>query len=392
MYQYRTIDDKGHRESGIVNIDDYAQAVEYVRNNYGMILQLQEIKNKPALSGDNYTDKQRTYFFKQLGTILQSGITILEGLAIIAESKDKKIAHICKQLSVRIANGLSVSHAMSELPEFFTDLCITLVRAGEESGELPNIAKQIAEYYYKKDKLGSYIERAAIYPMVVLVAGIGVLLLFLFVVLPNVGNVYATLRAPQGGMLSGLLLLQKFLTEWWYVVAGIILLLAYFVLQKRNLLLHLILRLPMLKELYKEVLEIRFCKLLALLLNSGISIIEAIGSAALAVDDEHYYMELQRLKMALSRGEDLTTVLEQENTFFSPVVKGFMVVGSRTGNLPQLLSDAAALREEVFEAKLERSKEFLSPILLLVVALFIGVIVISIMQPIFNLFEALPMY
>lgn len=392
MYEYKTIDENGHRESGIVNIDDYAQAVEYVRKNYGMIIHLREIQEKHVLANGTYTDRQRTYFFKQLGSVLQSGITILEGLAIIGEGKDKKLVHICKQLSVRIANGLSISQSMSELPEFFTDLSITLVRAGEISGQLAYIATQIGEFYYKKEKLENYLKRAAIYPMVVFGAGIAVFLLFLLVVLPNIGTMYTTLRAPQGELLSTMLAVQKFLVKWWYVVLAVAGTGVYFLWYKRHDILVKFFCLPGLKSFYDEVLEIRFCKLLALLLNSGIGIIDAINDAALAVNDKHKYMELQRLKMALARGGDLAEVLEGDNKFFSPVVKGFISVGSRTGNLPQLILEAANVQEENFEHRMEKAKELLAPVLLIVVAIFIGMVVLSVMQPIFHLFDALPMY
>lgn len=391
MYQYEAIDDQGHRESGFVNIDDYFQAVKYVRTNFGMIAKLQKLEAEP-IQKSNYTDKERTYFFKQLGTVLQSGITILDGLKIIGEGKDKKLNHIAKQLAVRLANGMTISQSMGELSAFFTDLCITLVKAGEESGQLVTICRELAEYYDKKDRTENYVQRAAIYPLVVLFFAVGVLLLFLFVVLPNVAAMYTAFHAEQKGLLGALLNLRAFLLNYWYIVLALIGVFVFGIFKHGTHLKNFCFHLPVLKDFNQDILEIRFCKLLALLLNSGISIVEAIGTAALAVDEKGKYMELQHLKMSLAKGNDLATVLTCQDKFFSPMVKSFLIVGGSTGNLPKLLDDAARMREEILNDKMERAKELLSPILIIFLTLFIGVIVLSVLQPIFGLFEALPMY
>lgn len=391
MYQYETIDEQGQRESGFVNIDNYFQAVLYVRANFGMIVKLQKLEAVPVTK-NNYTDKERIYFFKQLGTVLQSGITILDGLKIIGEGSDKKLNHIAKQLAVRLANGLTISQSMGELSAFFTDLCITLVKAGEESGQLVTICRELAEYYAKKNRTENYVQRAAVYPLVVLFFAVGVLLLFLFVVLPNVAAMYAAFHAEQKGLLGMLLNLRGFLLNYWYMILAVLAVLIFAAVKQGRHLKNFCCHLPVIKNFMQDILEIRFCKLLALLLNSGIPIVEAIGTAALAVDANEKYMELQHLKMALAKGNDLATVLTHEDKFFSPMVKSFLIVGGNTGNLPKLLDDAAGMREEILNDKMERAKELLSPIFIMFLTLFIGVIVLSVLQPIFGLFEALPMY
>ena len=391
MYRYETIDAEGHRENGVVKIEEYEEALEYVRKNYGMVVNLEKVeKVKP--SGDTYTDQQRTYFFKQLAVVLQSGIPLLQGLSIISEAKDKKIVHICKQVSVRIANGQSVSQAMSTLPDFFTDLCITLTRAGEDSGELPKMANELADYFDKKVKLQSFLERIIIYPATVLLVGMAVLLLFVLVVLPTVGGMYGALKAPMTGSLVFMLNLQKFILQWWYVVLLVGCGLFIYAYRHRGKLLQICLRLPLLRDYYREVLEIRFCKLWALLLNGGIDVLSAISTASLVVTERKMYMAIQDLRLQLAQGVDLSSYLEEHKQLFTPTLRAFIVVGNRTGNLAEMLQQATDIQESALTEKMEKAKEYLAPVLLIVVAFFIGFIVISVMQPIFNLFGALPEY
>lgn len=391
MYKYIAVDEKGHRETGVVALDDYTQALQYVRRNYGMVLQFEEFVKEQTLQ-QNYSDRQRTYFFKQLAAILQSGVTISDGLNILATGKDKKMLHVVKGLSVGIANGLSIHDAMSQMPDFFTELCLTLVRAGEISGELPTMCLQLADYFDKKTKFQDYFEKVLAYPLLVLVVGICVFFLFLFVVLPNVGSMYASLRAPLGGSLGALLGLQKFLVRWWYLALAILGSAVYIIYCSRRQLVVAMFSLPCIRTLYEEALELRFCKLFALLLNGGVDILSAINSAALSVTQGPKYLQMQKLKTALAKGEDLASVLERETDIFSPVVRGFMIVGSRTGTLTELLHDGICIQEDSFNQHMERIKEYLPPILLIIVGFFIAFVVLSVMHPIFNLFDALPVY
>ena len=211
---------------GVVDFEDYTPALEYVRRNYGMVLRLEKV-NKYQPHSQNYTDRQRTYFFKQLASILQSGVTISEGLNILSTGKDTKMFHVVKNLSVGIDNGLSIHESMARLPNFFTELCLTLVRAGETSGELPKMCLELAEYFDRKVKFQDYFSKILAYPLMVLAVGVCVFFLFLFVVLPNVGSMYASLRAPIGGSLGALLGLQQFISRWWYLFVAVLLLTGY---------------------------------------------------------------------------------------------------------------------------------------------------------------------
>jgi len=391
MYKFIAVDEKGHRETGAVAIEDYTRALEYVRRNYGMVLQLEEIAKEQS-HGQNYSDRQRSYFFKQLAAILQSGVTISDGLNILAMGKDNNMLHIIKGLSVGIANGLSVHDAMVQMPDFFTELCLTLVRAGEESGELPTMCLQLADYFDRKTKFQDYLAKVLAYPLLVLGVGICVFFLFLLVVLPNIGSMYTSLRAPISGSLEVLLGLQRFLVKWWYFVVTGLIFLVYAVYRSRRHLVMALLALPYIRNLYAVALELRFCKLFVLLLNSGVDILSAINSAALVVTQGPKYLQMQKLKTALAKGEDLANVLEREEGIFSPVMRGFMIVGSRTGTLTALMQDGIRIQEESFNQRMEKIKEYLPPVLLIIVAFLIAFIVLSVMHPIFNLFDALPVY
>ena len=146
------------------------------------------------------------------------------------------------------------------------------------------------------------------------------------------------------------------------------------------------------EDIYWDILEIRFCKLWALLLSGGIEMLDAINSSALVVTEQKKYLALQQMKIALTQGEDLGLYLQNHKDVFTPIVRAFIMVGNHTGNLVEMLNEAVRIKTEMLSGKLAKLKEYLAPVLLLVVAVFIGFVVLSVMQPIFNLFGALPEY
>ena len=391
MYKYEAIDAKGHRQKGVVEIEEASAALNFIRANYGMVLHLERVESKKQRS-IAYSDRERAYFFKELFAVLQSGLPLAQGLEMLAQGKDDKLVSVIKELLAGINNGKSLYSAMAAVPEFFTDICLVLVRAGELSGSLAQMCLELGNYFQQKDKFQNEFEKIIAYPTLVFIVGVGVFFLFLFVVLPAVASMYGSLKAPLGGILGIMLALGDFLRIWWPATFILFLLVIFLAYSKRETLKECLWKLPYLRDIHQQEGEIRFCKILRLLLNGGVNIIEAINSAALALPSGAKYMQIQHLKKQLALGEDLGDILGNNPQILSPIFRGFIIVGTRTGALTALLGDAIGIEEEKFQRRLDKLKEFLPPLLLLLVALFIGFVVISVMQPIFNLFDALPMY
>ncbi|MBQ8417503.1 MAG: type II secretion system F family protein [Phascolarctobacterium sp.] len=337
-------------------------------------------------------DKQRIIFFKQLAVILNSGVPLLKGLALLRQRADPNIGSICVKLIRSLKAGMSLATAMQNCGDTFPNLAITLVAAGERSGELNNVFLEIATYYAKQRELKQFLLKATLYPLFLLTASLGVLCFFLVYVLPMLAMVYQSLGARPGSILQLAVTVSNFLVVHSRELSLLLLISLLYAYSRQQALARFGLRLPMVRGLYAMLLEIRFCKLLGLLLDKGISITEAVDIVIITIGQRERARQLKIFNAALRSGEAISLAVSASKNVFSPLTAELISIGAETGYLPQMLNEAAVILEQDLRNRLEKARELLSPLLLLVAALITAVVVCSVVSPLFELFTALPEY
>lgn len=390
MYQFKARSGDGTLIEGTVKGENRQEAATFVRANYGVLLELRPVQTENV--GGHYAAADRISFFRQLAIVLQSGMLLTDGLNLIAEGNGGRLLSVCQGLGVRVANGQTLAQAMSEFPSLFPKLCVSLMQAGELSGELPKVAAELADFYAQHERFKKLLVSILFYPLFLLAVTSVVLVFFLLYILPVLAETYQALQAQLGGILQFAVAVQSFVYRFWPLVllfgAGVLTALWRW----QPVLSRLLFRLPGLRSLRQGVLEIRFCRLLAMLLQSGISIIEALHIVGQTLDDFNLTDRLEHLNMLLAVGTDIGTALAQKKGLFTPQTRGFLMAGVRSGSLPEMLLYAAQLREDEVDHRLNNLKEYLAPLLLLGVALITGLILVSVMSPVFDLFNRLPEY
>lgn len=384
---------------GKIRASSTTEAAALVRNNYGCVVRLKATGKSLAASWQHrlfgeavLTDKQRIIFFKQLAVILNSGVPLLKGLALLQQRTDFTIASICERLISNLQAGMSLASAMQECGKVFPNLTLTLVAAGERSGELNNVFLEIASYYSKQQALKQFLLKATLYPLFLLFASLCVLCFFLVYVLPMLAMVYQSLGARPNGFLQFAVAVSEFLLAHGVAVGLLLAIGVFMAYLSRDFLLKLCLDLPLVRNLYAMVLEIRFCKLVSLLLDKGISITEAVDLAASTINHQERLRQLKIFNAALRRGDAISTAAGTVTESFSPLTAELLSIGAETGYLPQMLSEAAGIVEQDLRGRLEKAREILAPLLLLVAALLTALVVCSVVSPLFELFTALPEY
>lgn len=279
---------------------------------------------------------------------------------------------------------------MQQLPQFFTPLMLALIAAGERSGQLEAILQELIFYYQRQKEFKDFLSKALIYPLFLIFAALGVMLFFLVYVLPILASVYSSMQAQPSGTLKFLLYVNEILQQQLNYILIFLLLILCLLWKSKNKLKQLFFLIPWCQTTYKLLLELQLCKLLALLLNSGISIIEAIDIAVITIPDKQLELKLQLLQGYLKRGVEISTALQHSLGLFSPLTEELLYLGATTGYLPQMLSEAAQIVESDLRYRLEKLRELLAPTLLMVAALITAGLVCTIMSPLFDLFSAIP--
>lgn len=337
-----------------------------------------------------FTARERMLFLRQLATILRSGLPILQALEILRLRLDKKLQLLCYHLHSLLRHGKSLADAMEEEERFFPPLAIQLVRAGEISGQLNPILEELATYYQEQEELRSFVLKAALYPLFLLAAALGVLLFFLLYVLPILASVYESMQLKPSASMAWLLSVHAWLGEHPLLLFSALLLAAVFLRSKgRKIFLWLFSR-GRCGNFYSLLHEVRFCKLLALLLDSGLSITVAVATIAATMEGSKFAPQISLLNTKLLRGADIDASMAKVEGLFSPLTLDLIHVGAATGSLPKMLREAARIGQEDLHAKAEKFKELLAPLLLSVAALLIGSVICAVLGPLLEMLSALP--
>lgn len=396
QYSWKARSGTGEYFSGKIDAPTATEAALRLRQQYKYVVALKPCGQKEIFDrwrcGKKFTDKQRIAFFKQLAVILNSGIPLLQGIEILQQRLDKELGTVCRHLAQRLQAGSTLHGAMSCDSKFFPPLAITLTAAGESGGELERVLEAAAEYYTRQYELKCFLYKSAAYPLFLLTATVAVSLFFLLYVLPQLAGVYSSMQAQPDSFLQWVLWLNSFLSEHALLLAAVMLAAAVWLNRYQAVLRAAMLQLPGIKGIYGLVQEIRFCKLLALLLNSGLNITAAAEEAGRTFTDEARRGQLYLFRQSLLRGVDIGTAAQRAGYIFSPLTREFVAVGAATGCLPRMLNEAADILEQDLQSKLEKFRELLAPVLLLITALLTALVVCSVMGPLFDLFTALPEY
>lgn len=398
LYIWKAKDERGKLYQGRLQASSTSEAVAFVRSNYGYVLSLQ-VEREHGLSGllrrllhqqIRFSDKQRVVFFTQLSVVLNSGIPIFRGMELLQHRTSGKVGQACKNLAVGLNLGMPFAAAMEQSQVQFSSLAITLVKAGEQSGDLQLVLAELAKYYQKQAELKQFLVKSALYPCFLLLMSLGVLCFFLAYVLPMLADVYRSMGVKPAEFLLTMVRLQGYLSEYGAVLVVLVLIAVVAIAVQRKAMQGLLCRLPWVRKLYGAAVEIRLNKLLALLLERGIPITEAVELAMETVAVPAWRRQLYVFNALLRRGEGIGNAAQQVELVFSPLTLELISIGAETGYLPQMLNEAATILEQDLRERLERLRELLAPLLLLVAALVVGAVVCSVVSPLFDLFTALP--
>ena len=315
-------------------------------------------------------------FCRQLAVILRSGLPLLNALQLLQKHGSAKQMLLCYRLQQRLRRGSSLAQALAAEADYCKHLTVTLVA--------------VADYYNRQLKLRRFVQRAVTYPAFLLLASLCVLLLFLLYILPVLADTYSAMGVLPAGTLALLLMLKDALLQQplaaLAVTAGVAAVL--WLLGRR--LLRWFLRSRLSGNFHGLLLEVRFCRLLALLLESGVGITRAVAIVTDTIDDEQYAKQLRLLNSRLQRGIAIEQAAGGAKEFFSPLMLELVCVGASTGYLPQMLQEAVTAGEQRLQQQLGRLQELLVPLLLLVAAIIIAGIVCIVIGPLFEMLSAMP--
>lgn len=398
LYRWRARSKTGKLYQGSYLADTEQEVAAFLRANYGYVTGIEEAKSLTEKikrwlpSSSKVNDRERSRFFQQLATMLGSGITLCRALELLKTRCPAALTPVCSQLIADLQAGKALAASMQKQPQVFAAVTVAIVEAGEQGGVLQEMLAELAVYYEQKAATVRFLKNICLYPCFVLLLSLATFCVFLIKLLPLFADLYQSFDMKLSVPLQGLLLLRELAGEYWQGAAVAAAVGAYYLWQRRRVLVKCFWSWPGIVSYRQMFLEIRFCKILALLLYSGIPLPLAIKTAADGTDDALLIARAQAFADAIVRGSDITKAAALASPLLSSVTIEFLVVGESSGALATMLQQAAQILEQDFTAQLKNLKVLLEPVLLVIIALVVGLMIFTVASPLLTLLTEMPEY
>jgi len=399
-YVYKVKDRAGKVLEGSLEADSTKLVAERLRSmgyvpiaidrktNTGMKKEL----HIPGL-GNRVKLKDVSVFSRQFATMINSGLTLLRSLTILAEQTESKpLAEIVDQVRVDVERGASLSQALAKHPKAFSRLYVAMVRAGETGGVLDQVLVQLASTIETQVALKTKIKSAMTYPVAVLGLVIMILTAMLIFVVPMFKHLYASL----GGSLPPPTRLLLFVSSAFVKLFPLVIIAdvgAVVGFKKwiqtengRSRWDTIKLKVPIFGKLVHKTALTRFSRTFSVLLRSGVPILEALEITSETVGNVVVSRAVKDVQKGVKAGESIAKPLEAHKVFPAMVVQ-MMAVGEETGALDELLDKIGQFYEQEVEATVAALTSLLEPLLIVVLGGCVGGMVISLYMPMFNIIK-----
>ena len=291
---------------------------------------------------------EKMLFAKHLSIMIRSGMSILDSLWLLKkQAKTRSFKKILDQLIVDVDNGQFLSVSFEKYRSIFGEFFISIIRVGEASGTLADNLNYLHEQLRKNYELRRKVKAAMIYPVIILVATLGIGSILIFYVFPKIMPIFKSLKVELPVSTKILIALVNFLNNYglWVIVGLIIFIIIFFVLLRikavRFLQHRLILTLPIFGRVSTNVNMTAFARTLASLLKSGIKIVDAILITSNTMPNMVYQRELKIIAERIKSGETISQYLMEQKKFFPPIFAQMVEVGEQTGKLSKNLTESA---------------------------------------------------
>lgn len=332
-----------------------------------------------------------TVMTRQLSSLVGGGLTLMQSIeALIEHTENDRLADALWQVREELRGGGVFAEALEKHPRLFSPLYVSIVKAGEASGELPRVLNWLADYMEREQGRRTQIRSALAYPIllsVVMVAALTFLLVFL---VPR----YAALFAEMGQALplptQILLSASGFLVRWWWAITLSLFVIVYAYRLIRRTRKGLLvtdgwrLRLPVFGRLHLKAAVGRLSRALSVLLMGGVNVLEALVVARDVVGNEVLAKALDEVRQRVREGERLADHLRRSGVF-PPLLTRLAAIGEETGSLPQSLTTVADTLDLEVDSSLKALVTLLEPTLILLLGSIVGFVVVSLLMAVFQL-------
>lgn len=394
VYKYTIINKQGKKQTNTYKANSEKEVASMLREKHNIILKIEKTKTEKSISfSKKISSKDLAVFCRQFQAMLKAGVPIINCLdIIIQQTTNKKFREIISDIYESLQKGFTLSEASSKYSNVFPSLFISMVEAGEASGNLDDIMDRLAIHFEKEFKINNKIKSAMTYPIVIAVVATAVVIFLLTSVMPTFLSMFQNSGIELPAITKALLSFSNFIKYQWYVIIIIIVLIPIiFKILLKNAANRLIfdkikLKIPVVKYLNLKVATSRFTRTLSTLLSSGVPLINSLEIVAKVTGNEYIGKVILDSKEEVKKGVSLSDPLRRYN-IFQPMVISMIKIGEDSGSLDEILSVTANFYDEEVDTAVNKLTTVVEPIMLVIMAVIVGFIVVGMVLPMFDMFN-----
>lgn len=397
LYTYTAKDKNGQTYTAELEAPSRNELYEKVRGEGGRIVSVRERRsgNKSSfLSGlfGRVNTRDKIIFSKNLGSMLSAGLSTVRALDVM-EKQTRKAAlkSLLSELSADVSKGVTLSDALGRRPKVFPELMVSMVKAGEESGNLAESLRIVALQMDKSYALIKRVRGAMIYPAVILSLMVVISILLLIYMVPTLTSTFEGLNIELPLSTRVIIAASDFMVEntLLVIVAIIVLALALYFGFKSKLGKKIsdrtFIRLPVVGLIIKEVESARTARTLSSLLSAGVPIIQALEVTEAVLGNHLYKDTLREARGAIQKGETISAVLGRHESIYPAFISEMAAVGEETGKIAEMLLNVASYYEDDVDEKTKDLSTIIEPLLMIVIGAGVGIFALSMLAPTYSL-------
>ncbi|WP_448216648.1 type II secretion system inner membrane protein GspF [Endozoicomonas sp. 2B-B] len=402
-YEYIALDQQGKQHKGTLEADSNRHVRQMLRDKELTPLSVNQVsEQKQNAAGGLSTFFQRgvsavelATLTRQLATLIQAAMPVEEALYGVASQQEKRrLKNILLAIRSRVLEGFTLAQSLEDFPHIFPQMFRATVAAGEHAGYLDKVLNRLADYTEARMKSTQKIQQALLYPVILLMAALGIVSFLLGYVVPDVVKVFVDTGQDLPGITVALIAASEGFQTYWPVIFGIIFfgIVAFRQALKKPAVRmswdRFFLRLPILGRFSRTLSAARFASTLSILTRSGVSLVEALIIAAQVIDNRAICDAVKDVARRVSEGSSLNRALA-ETGYFPPLMLHMIGSGESTGELDEMLDRTAQNQQMELDGRISLLLGLFEPLMLVVMGGVVMMIVLAILLPILNMNQLL---
>jgi type IV pilus assembly protein PilC len=337
--------------------------------------------------------KDMAVFCRQFAIVIEAGLSIVTALDVLREQTTNSTLKEClNDIYDNIQRGVALSASMKQHRSIFPDILLSMIEAGEVSGQLDRVLVKAADNLERDQKLNRKVKNTMAYPVIVLCIAVLVVAVLMLKVVPTFVDALTAMNVDLPGFTKALMAISRFTTSWWWaILAGVLAAVIGLRTYSKNdggrrFFSSLAIKLPVLRNVTKTLMTARMCRTLSTLLSSGVLMLQSLEIVQSVLGNAVIAGRMSSVIEGVKAGRSLTGTLV-EMKYFPPLVISMVKVGEESGNIDYSLNKAADFYDQEVEAQLQGLVTLLEPAIMIVLGVIVIFIIFSILYPMIGVYQ-----